>query len=78
VPRNAIFDAETSERHVFVRSPSGWEKCPVELGLTNNLDAAVRSGLTEGQVVALEAPAEWNPCTPFTTQSPPLDVLDTN
>jgi hypothetical protein len=41
----------------YVKSASGWEKRPVELGLTNYIAAVVASGLREGEVVAAERPA---------------------
>jgi HlyD family secretion protein len=42
---------------VFVRTDSGWERRPVELGLTNNVAAVVRSGLRPGEVIAAERPS---------------------
>jgi multidrug efflux pump subunit AcrA (membrane-fusion protein) len=68
VPREAIFDDPAGEPYAFVESPDGWEKCTVELGLINNVDAAIRSGLAPGDVVALKRPAAWKACEQTTTQ----------
>jgi hypothetical protein len=39
-----------------VRSAEGWKRREVELGVRSALVAAVKSGLTNGEVVALERP----------------------
>ncbi len=67
IPRGAVFQ-QAEQPYAFVRRSSGWEKCSLELGLTNNVEAAVRSGVTEGDVVALEQPAKWSDCLETTTQ----------
>ncbi len=41
---------------VFVQQPSGWEQREVDLGPSNFLATAVRSGLRAGEVVARERP----------------------
>ena len=61
IPRGAIFEQD-KQPYAFIRRSSGWEKCSLELGLTNNVAAAVRSGVSEGEVVALEQPAKWSDC----------------
>lgn len=59
VPRGAIFeDSETGGAYVYVRNGAGWERRDVELGLSNHVDVAIRSGLEPGDEVALEAPEQ--------------------
>ena len=56
-PLATIFqDGASSSPFVYVKSGDGWERREVQLGLTNNLVAAVRSGLRPGEVVAAEVP----------------------
>jgi multidrug efflux pump subunit AcrA (membrane-fusion protein) len=43
--------------YVFLRVQNGWQKREVELGLANNVVAAVRSGLKAGDEVALSQPS---------------------
>jgi len=58
-PLGSVFsDGPAGKPFVFVRSETGWQKRPVELGLQNNVEAVVRSGLNKGDVVALELPTE--------------------
>ena len=58
-PLGSVFsDGPAGKPFVFVRSEAGWLKRPVELGLQNNVEAVVRSGLNKGDVVALELPVE--------------------
>lgn len=47
--------------YVFVRTGAGFEKRTVDLGLTSNVKAAVKSGLKEGESVAAERPPEKKP-----------------
>ncbi len=49
-------DGDGGEPYVFVRTAAGFEKRRVELGLTSNVKAAVKSGLREGETVAVETP----------------------
>lgn len=51
-------DAPNGPRYVFVRTGEGWERRPVELGLTNAVAAVVKSGLKPGEVVAEERPPQ--------------------
>ncbi|MBE7541698.1 MAG: HlyD family efflux transporter periplasmic adaptor subunit [Solibacteraceae bacterium] len=44
--------------YVFVRTATGFERRAVELGMTSNVKAAVKSGLKEGETVATERPPE--------------------
>jgi multidrug efflux pump subunit AcrA (membrane-fusion protein) len=56
-PLAAIFrDSPGGPPYVFVHAPTGWLRRDVELGVANNIAAAVRSGLRAGEVVALERP----------------------
>ncbi|MGH7246587.1 MAG: efflux RND transporter periplasmic adaptor subunit [Pseudomonadota bacterium] len=58
-PLAAIFrDAGTrdSRPYVFLRGPAGWIRKEVELGVANNIDVSVRSGLKPGDTVALDPP----------------------
>lgn len=56
-PLAAIFgEPGAGNPYVFVQQPSGWERRKVELGLTNHVMAAVRSGLRAGEVIAVELP----------------------
>jgi HlyD family secretion protein len=56
-PLGAIFQEEGAKPFVYLRSPDGWRKREVELGIRSNVSVAVRSGLNKGEVVALDAPA---------------------
>jgi HlyD family secretion protein len=56
-PLEAVFtEAGTGKPFAFLRRPSGWERRPVEVGLTNNVAAVVLSGVRPGEVVAAEWP----------------------
>jgi Membrane-fusion protein len=64
-PLASIFqDSPGGKPYVFLRSATGWQKRPVELGLQNSVDAVVKSGLSKGDVVALESPLEAPPDKP--------------
>jgi RND family efflux transporter MFP subunit len=61
VPLAAVFterNPETmkTERFVYVRSGTGWEKRQVEVGVSDFSFAEVQSGVRAGEVVSLEAP----------------------
>jgi RND family efflux transporter MFP subunit len=59
VPLQAVFPAEDGNGSSYVmvkRSDGGFEERPVELGVSNNLEAVVRSGLQAGEEVALARP----------------------
>jgi multidrug efflux pump subunit AcrA (membrane-fusion protein) len=51
-------DGPAAKPFVLLRSATGWQKRPVDLGLRNNVFVAIRSGLSQGDVVALDAPPE--------------------
>jgi HlyD family secretion protein len=56
-PAGAVFrDNPLAQPYVYVQGESGWERRDVELGLTNHLQATIRSGLKPGEVVALDRP----------------------
>lgn len=56
-PRTAIFRSEPAGKpYVYVKEGNAWRRRDVELGLTSFVDAAIRSGVKPGEVVALERP----------------------
>lgn len=58
-PRAGVFrDAGSSPPYVFVRRPGGWARQEIELGTVNFIEAAVRSGLKAGDVIALDRPPQ--------------------
>jgi HlyD family secretion protein len=54
-PRSAIFD-ENGSSVVFVQKPEGWEKKKVDLGLASFTHVAIRSGLQQGDIIAIQRP----------------------
>ncbi len=57
VPREAVFQ-EPDSSFVLARASAGeWEKRDVEVVLSNNVEVAVRSGVSPGETVAAELPA---------------------
>ncbi len=57
VPSEAIFhEPEGGQPFTYVQTPSGWERREVELELVNNIGVAVHSGLSRGEVVAVDEP----------------------
>jgi hypothetical protein len=71
VQLSAIF-YDNSRPHAYVQTPTGWERRELELEFSDNLEAAVRSGVREGDIVALQPPATWRPgrSAPTTSVSP--------
>lgn len=56
-PLESIFrDGPDGRPFLFVQRASGWEQRDIELGLVNHVAAVVRSGLSEGNVIALRRP----------------------
>ncbi len=54
IPRTAVFhDPKDGDPVAYVRTASGWEKRDLELGLENNVDVAIMSGLRPGEAVAV-------------------------
>jgi len=58
-PLGAVFRNDPAvQPFVFLQTAGGWRKQEVKLGLSNNIAVAVRSGLSKGDVVALDPPQE--------------------
>jgi hypothetical protein len=58
IPREGVFNSEDGGQPLaYVQTPSGWETRSLELGLANNVDVGVRSGLSPGEIIALDEPA---------------------
>ncbi len=56
-PLEAVFHEGNDQRpFVFLRSPAGWVRREVELGLANQFQVAVRSGVQKGDVIAAQRP----------------------
>ena len=59
VPLSAVFEEDEGKTVVYLDAADGPpKKMPVKLGLRNEMDAEVLSGLTEGQKVRTEKPVE--------------------
>ncbi len=72
-PLGAVFqDAgagdSSSKAYVFVQAPSGWERREVDVGIHNNLIAAVKGGVKAGEVVALDRPPQFSTGAPEISQ----------
>lgn len=61
VPLESVFTDEQGKKFVYVKSAAGFERRAVELGLRNHVRATVKSGLSGGEVVAAEPPAQPQP-----------------
>ena len=65
VPMGAVFEEPAvdgpAKSFVFVQTPKGWERREVELGIRNNVIAAIKSGIKTGDVVALDRPPQFAP-----------------
>jgi RND family efflux transporter MFP subunit len=55
LPRSAVFE-ENGGKYVFLQSPEGWLRQPVETGVASYTAVAVHTGLKKGDVVALQRP----------------------
>lgn len=67
-PLEAVFqDSPGAKPYVFVKAGDRFQMREVELGLKNNVEAAVLSGLKAGEVIALERPR--TPAGAATTQT---------
>jgi RND family efflux transporter MFP subunit len=55
LPRSAVFE-ENGGKYVFLQSPQGWLRTPVETGVSSYTEVAVHTGLKKGDVVALQRP----------------------
>jgi HlyD family secretion protein len=60
VPLSAVF-TEKGERFVYVKSGEKYERRTVEIGISDFSFAEVQKGLSNGEIVALEAPADIKP-----------------
>jgi multidrug resistance efflux pump len=71
LPLSAIF-YDDGRPHAYVETATGWERRELELELSDSFEAAVRSGVREGESVALEPPAAWRPgrSAPTTSVNP--------
>ena len=54
--RAGVFQEEDGKPFVFLQSPSGWIRKPIDWGLRSNTEVAIRSGLQKGDVIALQRP----------------------
>lgn len=55
-PLGAIFEDHDSKPYVYVQSGDGWQRRSVQLGLQNNIEAEIKSGIKPGEVVAIDRP----------------------
>jgi HlyD family secretion protein len=55
VPRTAVFE-ENGSKYVHVQQRNGWIRKPVETGLVTVTSVSIRTGLREGDIVALQQP----------------------
>jgi multidrug efflux pump subunit AcrA (membrane-fusion protein) len=56
-PLGAIFFRGPSESpYVYLKTPTGWDRRDVQLGLRSNTHAAIRSGVVGGDVIAMTQP----------------------
>jgi HlyD family secretion protein len=63
VPLAAVYteynqESGRTERYVYVKSNSQYERRPVEIGLSDYFHAEIQNGLAEGEVISLEHPPE--------------------
>jgi hypothetical protein len=57
-PLGSVFEEGGAKPYVYVQTAEGWKKREVELGIRSNVAVAVRSGLSKGDVVALDSPVQ--------------------
>ena len=60
IPRQSVF-LDGGKTIVFKRTEAGVERCEVEVGMDNTKWVAIDSGLSEGDVVLLAPPADFEP-----------------
>jgi RND family efflux transporter MFP subunit len=59
VPLSAVFtDTKKGERYVYVKDGDKFEQRSVQIGITDTSFAEVQQGLQDGEIVALELPAD--------------------
>jgi len=56
-PLAAVFRDSGPNAFVFLKTPSGWQRREIAVGLQNHVAVAVRSGVSPGDVVAAERPS---------------------
>lgn len=61
VPRESLFSDEGGKSFVYIKTAEGFVKREVELGLRNHVKAVVKSGVRDGEVLAVERPAAAQP-----------------
>lgn len=54
VPLECVFRDEANKPYAMVRTESGWERRELDLGIANQIEVSVESGVEEGQSVAAE------------------------
>lgn len=74
VPLSAVF-TEKGERYVYVKDGEQFERRPVQIGISDYAYAEVQRGVSDGDVVALETPADIKP---MKQAKPSGQVMDTN
>ena len=70
VPLAAVF-TEQRERYVYVQRGGEFEKCPVQIGITDYDFAEVINGLNGGETVSLEDKTKKPPSIPGAAQPSP-------
>lgn len=60
VPLSAVF-TEKGERYVYVKDGEAFEQRGIQIGITDTSFAEVQQGLQDGEIVALELPANVKP-----------------
>jgi len=60
-PLSAIFSDGGGHAFVFLRTPDGWERREIEVGLGNHVAVALRSGVSPGDIVATKRPESKPP-----------------
>jgi multidrug efflux pump subunit AcrA (membrane-fusion protein) len=58
VPLETVFADGAGKHFVYVKTADGFQKREVEIGLRNHVKAVVKSGVRDGEVLAVDRPAE--------------------
>ena len=53
---SGVFSAEDGSSYVFVKDGEGWQQRSVEIGINNLQHIEIKSGVAEGDVIALSRP----------------------
>jgi hypothetical protein len=65
-PAGAVFlDGPGKPSYVYVKTDTGWDRREVQVGMANNTSVSIRSGVKEGDVVAMEVPPVENKTAQF-------------